>query len=204
MLMDQIRRRVAEIAESWAHRQQHRPPNAVNASNLPLSRYDDPEPVDMVDQNRTYPEPVNQGAVMPAPDYIASSGQPLQPLRTAAEAAQAHYEEVMAAQHAHARQMTASDVTASLNRELIAQQQLKRLDVRLDPQVNRIAEMFFTALMQRIRFEFGHVNPDWLNLGAREKRLWLEATELVLDELAKTPVANKELTAIVNKRIIQG
>jgi hypothetical protein len=85
-------------------------------------------------------------------------------------------------------------------REAEAQQ---RLDVRLDPEVNRIAEMFFNALMTRVNFEFGYRNPEWQNLGAREKILWLEATEILLDELKKEPVAKNELAVISKRRIIQ-
>ena len=121
--------------------------------------------------------------------------------RTAAELAMEAVDRAteQAAQQAQER-TNAENRQEILNREIEAQ---KKLDIRTDPEINRVAELYYSALMQRINFEFGYGNPTWESLGAREKILWLQATELVLDELQKEPVAKNELTALAKRRIIQ-
>lgn len=68
------------------------------------------------------------------------------------------------------------------------------------PETERVAQTFYVSLMTMIQHEFGHQEPLWQNLDWKEKKLWLQAANVLLEELRKTPV---QVSVAPGQRIIQ-
>lgn len=87
---------------------------------------------------------------------------------------------------------TLAQATESQAAAMWEAEQAEKLEFQktLDLHTDKIARLFYESLMQRILINFGYENPSWDNLGLREKKLWLEAASVTIEELQKTPVGN--------------